>query len=226
MSSITTGNVNCVYSASGHRHTIYFISPQPIEEADVDRLAKAYRCNFAVITGLDWPNDTTPWVAPPVIQGEARFGGDADAFADRLINDIIPAIESDGDFGNTEMRDLAGISLSGLFAAYIWLTRDFFDSMASISGSFWYNGFIDFVKRIDISPRPGVGYFLLGVTESNTTISRFKTIASDTAEVVDTLRRNRVRAILEWNRGGHNYPLLPRLEKALLALTTRHVLPA
>lgn len=226
MSLITTGNINCVYSAVGSRHTIYFLSPQPIEETEVDRLAKAYQCNLAVITGLDWANDMTPWVAPPVIHGEARFGGNADTFATRLIDEIIPAVERDGDFGKTELRDIAGISLSGLFATYIWLTRDYFDSMASISGSFWYNGFIDFIKRIDIPARSGVGYFLLGVTESHTAISRFKTISTDTAEVVDTLRRNHLRAILEWNRGGHNYPIIPRLEKALLALTTRHVLPA
>lgn len=226
MSSITTGNVTCVYSADSHRRSIYFLSPVPIDEAEVDRLARAYRCNLVVLSGLDWANDMTPWVAPPVMHGEARFAGNADAFANRLIGEIIPAVEQDEKFGITEVRDIVGISLSGLFATYIWLTRDYFDSMASISGSFWYNGFVDFIKRIEIPVRTGVAYFSLGVTESNTTITRFKTISSDTAEVVFAVRRNHLRAIMEWNRGGHNYPIIPRLEKALLALTTQNVLPA
>ena len=226
MALVTTGNITCVYSADRHRHTIYFIAPQPLEETEVERLAKTYRCNLAVITGINWADDMTPWVAPPVFPEEARFGGNAEAFADRLIGEIIPAIEKDEKFGNTEVRDIAGISLSGLFATYIWLTRPFFDSMASISGSFWYNGFVNFINNIEPVNRTGVAYFSLVVTEANSKVERFKSISGDTAEVIFAMRRYRLRAIMEWNRGGHNYPIIPRLEKALLALTTQNVLPA
>ena len=59
-------------------------------------------------------------------------------------------------------RSLAGVSLSGLFAVYAAHCTDAFDRICSISGSLWYDGFLDFMARTPVSPAVQRAYLSVG----------------------------------------------------------------
>ncbi len=167
----------------------------------------------------DWNNDLTPWPAGPIFRKGKPFGGGAKSYLQRLETQILPEIE--GQLGLVEPeRWLIGISLSGLFAVWAAVESNLFTRIASISGSFWFEGFPEW-----LATRPGTGtlksaYLSLGDTESDTRNPHLKGIAEDTETVVRLLREKGVPTVFEWNDGSHFAPVVPRLEKALAALVS------
>lgn len=225
MKTYRIDKLTCSCEAADSSHTIYFLSPLEIEQECIESLAHSFHCNLVVVTGIDWDNDMTPWKAPGVAPDDPEFEGLAPQFLELLTSKVIPAIEAEEGFAKTTLRDLVGISLSGLFALWAWLNCSDFNSIASISGSFWYDGFLDYLRKKlpEAAPRDGMAYFALGVNETTNKVQRFKDIATATSEIVLMLRHNHIRVVFEWNRGNHYSPVVPRLEKALLSLTTRSV---
>ena len=165
----------------------------------------------------DWNNDLTPWPAAPIFRKGKSFGGGAKVYLQLLENQILPEIEGRLGLVDPE-RWLIGISLSGLFAVWAAVESNLFTRIASISGSFWYEGFPEW-----LATRPGTGtlksaYLSLGDTEADTRNPHLKGIAEDTETVVRLLREKGVPTVFEWNDGSHFAPVVPRLEKALAGL--------
>lgn len=165
----------------------------------------------------DWNNDLTPWPAGPIFRKGKSFGGGAKAYLQLLEKQILPEIEGRLGLVDPE-RWLIGISLSGLFAVWAAFETHTFTRIASISGSFWFEGFPEW-----LATRPGTGtlksaYLSLGDTEADTRNPHLKGIAEDTETVVHLLREKGVPTVFEWNDGSHFAPVVPRLEKALAEL--------
>lgn len=165
----------------------------------------------------DWNNDLTPWPAGPIFRKGKSFGGGAKAYLQLLETQILPEFEGRLGLVDPE-RWLIGISLSGLFAVWAAVESNLFTRIASISGSFWYEGFPEW-----LATRPGTGtlksaYLSLGDTETDTRNPHLKGIAEDTETVVRLLREKGVPTVFEWNDGSHFAPVVPRLEKALAGL--------
>ena len=180
------------------------------------------RAGFPVILlpQADWNNDLTPWPSGPVFRKGKSFGGGAEAYLRRLGTEILPEIEGSLGLVDPE-RWLIGVSLSGLFAVWAAVESSLFARVASISGSFWYEGFTEWLEA-----RPGTGslkdaYLSLGRTEADTKNPHLKDIAARTESVVGILRDKGVRTVFEWNDGSHFAPVVPRLEKALAALLSQ-----
>lgn len=170
---------------------------------------------------VDWNHDLTPWPSGAIFKKGKSFGGKASDYLERLENDIIPSIEEQ--LGITpDERWLAGVSLAGLFAVWTAAKSGMFTRIASISGSFWYPGFTDWLRERTLNIAEA--YISLGDKESMGKNPRLKDIGTETAEVVNILRAKGIRTSFEWTEGTHFSPVIPRLEKALLALsgTTPH----
>ena len=166
----------------------------------------------------DWNNDLTPWPAGPIFKKGKPFGGGAKAYLQRLETAILPDIEAQMGLEDPE-RWLIGVSLSGLFAVWAAAESNLFTRIAAISGSFWYDGFTEWLEG-----RPDMGdlksaYLSLGNTEADTKNPHLKSIATQTESVTRILREKGVPTVFEWNDGSHFAPVVPRLEKALKALS-------
>lgn len=212
-----------VYGAAGSRRVCYLLMPIDVDEASKRRLAQVFHCNLVEILVDDWDDALTPWVSPGVMPGDADFGGEAALTLRQLCRDIMPAAERRlGLEGNTPVvRQLAGVSLSGLFAVWAWMQGDVFSDIASISGSFWYDGFVDWLKA-EGKRKQGLAYLSLGDKEGHTRVQRFKSVVADTAAVVDILRGDGARVVFQQTAGSHYAPMLPRLIKALTALSAQY----
>ena len=186
----------------------------------IEPAAEKYGVTIVVITGMDWQNVFSPWPAPGVPKGDPDFKGESPEFLKILQSQVIPEIERGLQVNTDVERTLVGVSMSGLFALWQWMKCDTFRNIASLSGSFWYDGFIEWMQSIQIPHKTGKGFFLLGDQESHSYVKAFNSVGINTAEIVRILKSAGIDAEFESVPGNHFANGIPRLEKAFNALYT------
>ena len=196
---------------------IYILLPHRLPEEEctaLEGLSTRFETNIVTISEMDWNNDMTPWKAPAVKEGE--FGGRASQFLDRLKGDIFFNLENSLQIRNPK-RYLIGLSLSGLFTVWAAIRKPLFEGVASISGSFWYDGFAEWLLKQEELQCVRF-YISMGEQEKETKVKRFASIEEDTMKVVETLMLKGAEVAFEVTEGGHNSPVLPRIEKSVVSL--------
>jgi len=172
---------------------------------------------LAAIGGADWENDLTPWPAKRAFKGGRAFGGQADSYLRVLTGTIIPAVEAALPAAPA-VRTLAGYSLDGLFALYAaWQTVSF-SRVASVSGSLWYDGFLDFLRSKPPLVLPKRVYFSLGSREKCASSPRLASVQNCTEAAVEYLRSLGSDVTWELNPGGHFDDAALRLSRGIAAL--------
>lgn len=218
MMNITVDGLECALFPSKGDNVAYILSPMGGYERLLSDLSVKYGISIAVISGMDWDDDLTPWPADGVPDGSEPFKGDAPQFLSRLVENVLPHIEVSLKCKTTPRRSLVGISLSGLFALWQWIGCDVFTDIASISGSFWYDGFVDWLASRNMPRKNGMAYFSLGDKERLSAVSKFASVADDTAKVISILGSHGIDTRFRSVPGNH-YQFLPeRLELAFAAL--------
>ena len=182
----------------------------------LDGVRDRYDVIPVMLPPVDWNDDLTPWPAGPIFKKGKSFGGKAEVYLGKLEKEIIPGIEADWSLVPNE-RWLVGVSLAGLFAIWAAARTSLFTRVASISGSFWYPGFADWLQDQTLYAQQA--YISLGDKEADSKNKHLKSIAQDTEAVVKILESKGVQTTFEWTEGTHFGPLLPRLDKALATLS-------
>lgn len=196
--------------------TLYMIYPQVAGfdeqwlQNQATRLSMSLVMVYVPLT--NWNNDLTPWPEPPEAKGFEPFGGDAPQFFKILSNQIVPECEKEV---STKERILMGVSLAGLFTLWQWMSNDVFHSIACLSGSFWYKGFLDWFDRQPIPHKSGTAYFLLGVDEPKAKVKAYQTVGINTQHIVGRLVESGITTHFDWVPGNHFSNPMPRAEKAL-----------
>ena len=195
----------------------YMILPEGIKEdlsEGLERLAEKYGVSIVVINDVNWNDDLTPWPAEGVFKKAKPFGGQAGVFLDKLTRDIIPEAEKHLDIEKPE-RTILGVSLSGLFAVWSAFNTDAFTNIISISGSLWYDGFVDWMKHNTPSPEIRKVCMLLGEKEKFAKEKRMATVEERTRVIADILKeKTQATVSFELVEGTHFSPIMPRLERA------------
>ena len=203
----------------GSGRICYFLLPEGVL-GDIakwsEQAAERYGCNIVLMTGMDWNRDMSPWPAEGVMRKRKGFGGGAALFAESLAEDYLPMVESWLGIRGAE-RYLLGISLSGLFSLWVLSRTQMFAGAASISGSFWYDGFTGWLEKTAF-PLTAKVYLSLGEKEKNAADKRLATVEDRTKEVVSILTAKGLTAVLEMVSGTHFSPAVPRFEKAMAYL--------
>ncbi len=199
----------------------YMILPEGIKGDLYDGLkglAEKYGVSIVVIEDVNWNDDMTPWPAIGVFKKAKPFGGKAASFLNKLANEIIPNTERELGIENAE-RTLLGVSLSGLFAIWTAFNTDVFANIISISGSLWYDGFIEWMKEQTPSSRLKKVCMLLGEKEKNAKDKRMATVEERTLAAANLLKsKTQADVVFELVEGTHFSPILPRIERAMMAL--------
>lgn len=87
-----------------------------------------------------------------------------------------------------------------------------------MSGSFWYEGFLDWMKCIKIPSKSGKGFFLLGDKESKSKVKAFNSVSENTKEILTLLKNAGIDVEFQSVPGDHYSDAIPRLEKAFTGL--------
>ena len=171
------------------------------------------------VEGVDWDRDLSPWPAEGVFRGQSFTGG-AEDYLTRFTGELIPALEKKLP-RIPENRILAGYSLAGLFSLWAAYRTDRFDRIASVSGSLWYDGFLDFMRENALSPAVKGIYLSLGDREKNAKNPRMAKVEEATGEAARLLReRTGLPVPFALNTGGHFRDVPERIARAVLFLLT------
>lgn len=181
----------------------YVLFPFDGLEEWMEEAARRFNVSIALITGMDWDNDLTPWPAKGVPSGCPDFKGNAAAFLSTLTADVIPEVERRLAISPDAERTLTGVSLSGLFTLWQWMVSDTFRNIISLSGSFWYEGFVEWLKSQPVPKKDGRAYFLLGDREAKAKVKAFQPVQSDTEEIVAYLRSKGIDDHFQLVPGNH-----------------------
>ena len=199
-----------------------FILPERLKEQELpwlDSMADTHNTNFVVISGVNWEEDLTPWKAPGLKGGE--FAGRARYFLDMLKTDLFFNLEASMRIVKPE-RSILGVSLSGLFAVWASLSMPLFSAVGSVSGSLWYDGFLEWMKEHTDTVTERY-YFSLGNKEKDGKNKRLASVEEATLEAVDLLKSVGKEVTFEYNEGNHFGPLIERIEKAIKILFTKQL---
>ena len=196
----------------------YVLYPMDILDSWIERASEKYGKTIVVVTGMDWDNAFSPWPAPGEPPGSPAFQGKSPEFLDLLTKRLIPAVESRLGIPTDVVRTLFGVSMSGLFTLWQWMVCDTFTNIASLSGSFWYPGLVDWMKTHPIPPKTGKAYFLLGEQEPKAPVKAFQSVGVDTGEIITLLREKGIDAEFESVPGNHFTAPIHRLERAFAAI--------
>lgn len=202
-----------IVSCSSER-ICYIILPEKLKESErpwLESMAESHEASFVVISGVNWEEDLTPWKAPGIKGGE--FAGRARYFLDLLKTDLFFNLESSLRIAKPE-RSIVGVSLSGLFAVWASLNLPLFSAVGSVSGSLWYDGFLEWMKE-HTDTVTGRYYFSLGDKEKDGKNKRLSSVEDTTLEAVNLLKSVGKEVFFEHNEGNHFGPLTERIEKAI-----------
>lgn len=209
-----------IYRTQGAKALVYILEPEPVTDK-VASVAEELSLTLVSISGMDWNRDLSPWKAEKVFKGEEDFSGGADRFADFLEQEVF--LKESTFSGRPLHRMMAGISMSGLFALYMGTRSSAFSAIASISGSLWFDGFTDFVRKTGLHPAVKRVYLSLGDREKKTGNPRMARVESATLETEGILKEKGVETVFQMNRGNHFVYGAERLEEALRYLMTGRV---
>lgn len=188
MRKIEIDSLHCLCADNGTKDRVaYILYPMDILADWIGPASIKYGVTIVVITGMDWQNVFSPWPARGVPAGSPDFAGKSPDFLSLLQTKVIPQIESDLFIDKNVRRTLVGVSMSGLFALWQWMVCDTFFNIASLSGSFWYEGFLEWMQGLKIPTRQGRAFFLLGDRESKSSVKAFDTVGRNTNEIISLL---------------------------------------
>lgn len=215
MYEIKIGKLTCICSTVARSDKVcYVLLPQALEVDSIANLAAKHGYHLAIICGMAWPDDLTPWPARGLRRKDGDFGGRAEEFLRLMHGSVMPTIEQSLSQPHIAERLLLGVSLSALFALWSWARSDDFDHIACVSGSFWYDRFADYIEQGGAKPKRGCAYLSLGDKEAGKGRSRFSTVGENTARIVAVLNALGIRTLYEQTAGNHFAALTPRFAKA------------
>lgn len=184
------------------------------EMEGVVSLVKDIRIILAAVEEIDWNGELSPWPAPKAFRGGEDFMGGADAYIREFTEQIVPVVEEAVGF-IPQNRWIAGYSLAGLFSIYALFQTDLFSRGACISGSLWYDGFLDYMKERTPLRIPDKVYFSLGDREAITKNQRLSKVLDCTMEAENVMKELGSAVLFELNAGNHFVDVSERVAKGL-----------
>ncbi len=187
------------------------------EEAEkVWELLKEPRPVLVTVSGVDWNRELSPWPAPAVFRNGGDFAGEGAVFLEKLTGELLPKVKKTLEV-IPSCCALAGYSLAGLFALWAACKTSVFQEVASVSGSLWYDGFLDFLET---NPPKNLrrAYLSLGDKEKNVKNQRMAKIENNTVRTAQFLEDQGIPTMLEYNPGGHFREPEKRLARGIDAL--------
>lgn len=165
--------------------------------------------NLVAVSGLTWEQDMVPWDAPASAGKGRSYTGGADAYLDLLVSSIVPQAE-ERLAGTPAWRGIAGYSLAGLFAVYAPYQTSAFSRVASMSGSLWFPGLMEYLHAHEMRRVPDFVYLSVGDKESKTRSPLMRCVRRNTEQAADYYRAQGIPVAFELNPGNHFTDVIER----------------
>ena len=175
---------------------------------DVAAASAGLRSRVVSVSVEDWGDALTPWPAPALRPGEKDFGGQADETLASLAETLN---------GAPGLHAICGYSLGGLFALYALAREPRFAACACLSGSVWYEGWVDWLRANAPDCAGRHAFFSVGKKEKRAGLP-FRHVEEDLAACAEILRAHGCRVDVALGPGNHMQHVTERLAAGLAAL--------
>lgn len=215
-----------VYETGGRYPVVYIAGTD--ELSDIISILEPHfekecaACLLVNIESANWNDDMTPWPAPALFKKSGDFGGFADAYLETIVKIIKPYIDTHYQVkAEPENTALMGYSLGGLTSLYALYKYDVFGKIGSLSGSLWYDHWVDFMESHQPMNAAAKVYISLGTKEEESKNQRMAAVGKCTGKAVGILKdqlTDERNLKFEWNDGSHFTEIPQRYRRALLWL--------
>ncbi len=205
-------------SADGGGTSVIYAIDLPEHPFDIASAAEGVRTAVVRVPVRDWNDSLTPWPAAGVRPGAADFGGKAAETLAELTGAVIPAVEAAHGFSPAH-RAICGYSLGGLFALYAFVSEaSTFSACACLSGSVWYEGWVEYLRRHCPDGAKRYAYLSIGRKERRAGPPIMRSVQDDLEACADILRGSGCAVDLVVGPGNHMQHHTERLAAGLKAL--------
>ena len=186
---------------------IYVVDSQehPLEVAAA---AEGLRSRVASVPIAEWGDALTPWPAPALRPGEQGFGGHAD---ETLALFAVALDQAPGPHA------ICGYSLGGLFALYAFVREPRLAACACLSGSVWYEGWVDWLRNNAPDCAGRYAYLSVGKKEKRAGLP-FRHVEEDLSACAEILHDRGCEVDVALGPGSHMQHVTERLAAGLAAL--------
>lgn len=176
--------------------------------------------NLPIIVALQPKNrldEYTPWPKDALDQRFPPFGGLGDDYLNHLAQEIKPYIDSNyNTIPDPSSTGILGFSLGGLISVYAAYTRNEFGIIGSLSGSFWYDGWVEYLADQRLTNQNLKVFLSSGRNEGLNKDNLRKKAAEATIATQTALSKMIGKDIaVHWDDGGHHDLRLQRHAAAL-----------
>lgn len=207
-----------IYSGElGEEAPAIYVIDSPEHPLESHALAGNLMATVVTVPVRAWNDSLTPWPAPGLHHGDADFKGEASATLSELLGEAIPTIER-GEGLEPVKRAICGYSLGGLFALYAFAHSASFDACACLSGSVWYEGWVEHLRALDLDLTGKYAFFSIGSREKKAGPEILRRVEDDMNACAEICRARGCDVEFEVGPGSHAQYLEERLGSGLKAL--------
>ncbi|MDO5708899.1 MAG: alpha/beta hydrolase-fold protein [Coriobacteriales bacterium] len=217
MGYIDTAACRVIMGQQGPTAPVIYLIDSPEHPYDASILEQPRACTVATVPVHNWGEALTPWPAPGLYREEPDFGGKASDTLAELRNNVIPSLEAAAGLSPTT-RAICGYSLAGLFSLYAFANYDAYAACGCLSGSVWYEGWVDYLRGIDRSYDGKFAFLSLGTKEKRGGRPIMRTVQDNMEVCAQILQDRGCRACLQLTPGNHLQHVPERLEAGINAL--------
>lgn len=184
---------------------------------DLEGMVSGRRCHIVTVPVANWNDSLTPWPAPNIYRELPGYGGEAASTLGELVAKAMPTLERQAGLTPT-CRAICGYSLGGLFALYALTHTEAFRACACLSGSVWYEGWVEHLRGLDFDGAGCFAFLSIGTKEKRAGPKPLQSV-QDNMEACATILRERGCAVeYAVGPGNHFAFVRERFEAGLTAL--------
>ena len=187
---------------------VIYVIDSPEHPLPVAKAAEGLRSRVTSVPVAYWGDALTPWSAPALRPGEKDFGGRAE----KTLSSLAELLDR-----TSGPHAICGYSLGGLFALYAFVREPRFSACACLSGSVWYEGWIDWLRANAPEGSGRYAYFSVGKKEKRAGLP-FRHVEEDLAACADILSERGCTVDVTLGPGNHMQHVTERLSSGLAAL--------
>lgn len=203
--------------SKGPAAPLIYVIDSPDHPFDLEPLSDALSSTLVSVSISNWNDALTPWPAPGLYREEAPFGGRAAETLDDLCSHVMPDIERQEGL-SPRARAICGYSLGGLFSLYAFTHSTAFCACGCLSGSVWYEGWVDHLQGLDLQLDGRFAFLSLGSKEKRGAQPIMRTVQENMEACAQILSDHGCEVHYEVTPGNHFQHVDERISKGLSAL--------
>ena len=203
--------------AGGPSAPIIYVIDSPEHPFDLGSITQERWTTIVSVPVRNWNDALTPWPAPGLYREESDFGGHAQETLTELLDDVLPSIEQRAGLSPTR-RAICGYSLGGLFALYSLTHSDSFAACACLSGSVWFEGWVEHLRELSLDITGHLAYLSIGTKERKAPRPILKTVQDRMEQCASILRERGCSVEYRTGPGNHMQHIPERFGAGLNAL--------